>query len=195
MFFRATLLAAAMASSAYAVIITSVTGDPAPGGTITINWQEQQGPVSLTLRSGNADALDTGVEITSGATGNSFQYKIPSDATFQKGTLAIEINDGTSNNFFAVGDSVGNATTPPTDDEKPTSKISPTSPSSPIDEELDVTASASEEEDEEMPSPTKNTTSSTQILESDVDLPEDSAPGLQVAFSACFAVAAAAFFL
>ncbi|KAI8632240.1 hypothetical protein F5Y19DRAFT_472264 [Xylariaceae sp. FL1651] len=67
------------------------------GKSFEITWSDAQGPVSLTLKNGPKDDLKTVESITTGATGDSFTW--PVDADLPNGMYAIEISDGTDNNY------------------------------------------------------------------------------------------------
>ncbi|KAI1436757.1 Ser-Thr-rich glycosyl-phosphatidyl-inositol-anchored membrane family-domain-containing protein [Xylaria sp. CBS 124048] len=70
------------------------------GSTFDITWDNAQGPVTLTLKTGDSANLDTVDTITSGATGNSFEWMV--DPSLPSGNYAIEIDDGTDPNFSAM---------------------------------------------------------------------------------------------
>ncbi|RYO91330.1 hypothetical protein DL766_001999 [Monosporascus sp. MC13-8B] len=67
------------------------------GEPFTITWADATGPVTITLKNGPADALNTVSTITSGQTGDSFTWtpseSLPSD------TYALEISDGSEVNY------------------------------------------------------------------------------------------------
>ncbi|KAI5861736.1 Ser-Thr-rich glycosyl-phosphatidyl-inositol-anchored membrane family-domain-containing protein [Durotheca rogersii] len=81
-----------------AVIITNSNFDGIRAGqAFEITWDEALGPVSITLKEGNADNLQTVAELTSNQTGDSYTW-VPS-SSLPTGTYALEINDGTDVNY------------------------------------------------------------------------------------------------
>ncbi|KAI0842843.1 Ser-Thr-rich glycosyl-phosphatidyl-inositol-anchored membrane family-domain-containing protein [Hypoxylon sp. FL0890] len=83
---------------AWAVTITNSNFDNIEvGKPFEITWSGATGPVTLTLKDGSSDNLQTVGEITSGQTGESYTW-VP-DSSLSTGTYALEINDGTDVNY------------------------------------------------------------------------------------------------
>ncbi|KAK0103332.1 hypothetical protein ONS95_005361 [Cadophora gregata] len=101
--FSYALIAAAACAVANAVIITngpaSFVGVTA-GKAFNISWSGAEGPVDLTLKTGEANALTTVSPIASGLTGTSYAWLIP--ATLPVGTYALEIEDSTNVPNYSV---------------------------------------------------------------------------------------------
>ncbi|KAH6695065.1 hypothetical protein F5X68DRAFT_197863 [Plectosphaerella plurivora] len=90
-------LVAALASLAQAVILTNSEFNVVAGESFTIEWAEAAGPVTLRLKSGPEGNLVTVQEITSGQTGTSFVWQVPTGLA--SGQYAFEIEDGTAINY------------------------------------------------------------------------------------------------
>ncbi|KAG4441936.1 hypothetical protein IFR05_002555 [Cadophora sp. M221] len=94
--FSFALVAAAACAVANAVIITngpaSFVGITA-GRALNISWADASGPVTLTLKTGEANALTTVSTIASGLTGTSYAWAIP--ATLPVSFYALQIDDST----------------------------------------------------------------------------------------------------
>ncbi|RSM13554.1 hypothetical protein CDV31_005724 [Fusarium ambrosium] len=84
-------LLAGFATLTRAVKLTNSAYDVVPGKAFTITWTEAQGPVTLRLKSGPQTNLETVEEITSGKSGESFTWNVPSD--FDDRLYALEIED------------------------------------------------------------------------------------------------------
>ncbi|KAI1376361.1 Ser-Thr-rich glycosyl-phosphatidyl-inositol-anchored membrane family-domain-containing protein [Hypoxylon crocopeplum] len=83
---------------AWAVLITNSNFDGIEAGQpFEITWSDATGAVSLTLKDGPTDNLQTVSEITSGQTGGSYTW-VPS-SSLPSGTYALEISDGTDVNY------------------------------------------------------------------------------------------------
>ncbi|KAI0512471.1 Ser-Thr-rich glycosyl-phosphatidyl-inositol-anchored membrane family-domain-containing protein [Xylaria bambusicola] len=67
------------------------------GSTFEITWDDAEGPVTLTLKNGSEDNLQTVETITSGASGSSYVWSVDSDLV--SGDYAIEITDGVDVNY------------------------------------------------------------------------------------------------
>ncbi|KAI6093263.1 Ser-Thr-rich glycosyl-phosphatidyl-inositol-anchored membrane family-domain-containing protein [Hypoxylon rubiginosum] len=103
--FLATFLAAIPAWVS-AVMITNTNFDGVEAGkAFEVTWSDATGPVTLTLKDGPAENLNTVGEITSGETGESYTW-IP-DSSLPSGTYAIEISDGTDVNYSKQFDIAG----------------------------------------------------------------------------------------
>ncbi|KAI1075820.1 hypothetical protein F5B20DRAFT_584985 [Whalleya microplaca] len=91
-------LLAALSGLANAVIITNSNFDGIEAGQpFEITWDEATGPVTLTLKSGAANNLNTVAQITTGATGSSFTWTPAT--SLASGQYAFEISDGTNVNY------------------------------------------------------------------------------------------------
>ncbi|XDG06884.1 hypothetical protein ABKA04_006499 [Annulohypoxylon sp. FPYF3050] len=91
-----TILLAAL--PAWAVQFTNTNFDGITAGKpFDITWTDAAGAVTLTLKNGDSDNLQTVGEITSGQTGESYTWT-PS-TSLASGTYALEINDGTEVNY------------------------------------------------------------------------------------------------
>merc|ERR1711900_100505 len=92
--FSYALIAAAACAVANAVIITngpaSFVGIQA-GRALNITWADAEGPVTLTLKTGEANALTTVSTIASGLSGTSYAWAIPS--TLPESFYALQIDD------------------------------------------------------------------------------------------------------
>ncbi|KAH7354736.1 Ser-Thr-rich glycosyl-phosphatidyl-inositol-anchored membrane family-domain-containing protein [Rhexocercosporidium sp. MPI-PUGE-AT-0058] len=101
--FSFALVAAAACAVANAV---SFTNGPASfvgitaGKALNISWADASGPVTLTLKTGEANALTTVSTIASGLTGTSYAWAIP--ATLPESTYALEIGDSTGVPNYSV---------------------------------------------------------------------------------------------
>ncbi|KAI1142814.1 Ser-Thr-rich glycosyl-phosphatidyl-inositol-anchored membrane family-domain-containing protein, partial [Hypoxylon sp. FL0543] len=102
-----TLIAAILAAiPAWAVTITNSNFENIEvGKPFEITWSDAVGPVTLTLKDGAADNLQTVGEITSGQTGQSYTWT--PDSSLTSGTYALEINDGTDVNYSKQFDIAG----------------------------------------------------------------------------------------
>ncbi|KAM0286933.1 hypothetical protein ACHAQH_000617 [Verticillium albo-atrum] len=69
----------------------------AAGEEFTLTWADAEGPVTILLKSGPSDDLSTVSTITTGETGDSFTWSVPTDLV--SGEYAFEINDGTEPNY------------------------------------------------------------------------------------------------
>merc|ERR1712230_85153 len=91
--FSYALIAAAACAVANAVIITngpaSFVGIQA-GRALNITWADAEGPVTLTLKTGEANALTTVSTIASGLSGTSYAWAIPS--TLPESFYALQID-------------------------------------------------------------------------------------------------------
>ncbi|KAI2619357.1 Ser-Thr-rich glycosyl-phosphatidyl-inositol-anchored membrane family-domain-containing protein [Hypomontagnella submonticulosa] len=97
-FIVASTLLAALPAWVHAVIITNSNFDNIQvGKPFEITWSEATGPVTLTLKDGPKDNLETVSQLISGATGESYSWTPAS--SLPSGTYAIEINDGTDVNY------------------------------------------------------------------------------------------------
>ncbi|KAI2464076.1 Ser-Thr-rich glycosyl-phosphatidyl-inositol-anchored membrane family-domain-containing protein [Annulohypoxylon bovei var. microspora] len=99
----ASILLAAL--PAWAVQFTNTNFDVTVGEPFAITWSDASGPVTLTLKNGPSDNLQTVGEITSGQTGESYTWT-PS-TTLTSGEYALEINDGTEVNYSKQFDITG----------------------------------------------------------------------------------------
>ncbi|KAF4465827.1 extracellular matrix [Fusarium albosuccineum] len=91
---------ALLATLARAVKLTNSDYDVVPGKEFTIKWTEAQGPVTLRLKSGPQSNLQTVEEITSGHSGESFTWAVPS--SFDSSQYALEIEDGSGDINYSV---------------------------------------------------------------------------------------------
>ncbi|KAJ3535965.1 hypothetical protein NM208_g6915 [Fusarium decemcellulare] len=91
---------ALLATLARAVKLTNSDYDVVPGKEFTIKWTEAQGPVTLRLKSGPQNNLETVEEITSGQSGDSFTWTVPSN--FDSSQYALEIEDGSGDINYSV---------------------------------------------------------------------------------------------
>ncbi|KAI0148123.1 Ser-Thr-rich glycosyl-phosphatidyl-inositol-anchored membrane family-domain-containing protein [Hypoxylon sp. NC0597] len=94
-----TIVSAILAAiPAWAVSITNSNFEGiAVGKPFEITWSGAAGAVTLTLKDGPSDNLQTVGQITSGQTGESYTW-VPS-SSLSTGTYALEINDGTDVNY------------------------------------------------------------------------------------------------
>ncbi|KAK5629823.1 hypothetical protein RRF57_005538 [Xylaria bambusicola] len=67
------------------------------GSTFEITWDDAEGPVTLTLKNGPENDLQTVEAITSGASGGSYVWNV--DSNLVSGDYAIEITDGVDVNY------------------------------------------------------------------------------------------------
>ncbi|KAJ8120424.1 hypothetical protein ONZ43_g2864 [Nemania bipapillata] len=67
------------------------------GSTFEITWDDAEGPVTLTLKDGSENNLQTVQTITTNASGDSFVWAV--DPALVTGDYAIEIDDGTDMNY------------------------------------------------------------------------------------------------
>ncbi|KAH6723477.1 hypothetical protein BKA61DRAFT_586540 [Leptodontidium sp. MPI-SDFR-AT-0119] len=101
--FSFALVAAAACAVANAV---SFTNGPASfvgitaGRALNISWADATGPVTLTLKTGEANALTTVSTIASGLTGTSYAWAIP--ATLPESFYALQIDDSTGVPNYSV---------------------------------------------------------------------------------------------
>merc|ERR1712144_66749 len=101
--FSYALIAAAACAVANAVIITngpaSFVGIQA-GRALNITWADAEGPVTLTLKAGEANALTTVSTIASGLSGTSYAWAIPS--TLPESFYALQIDDSSDVPNYSV---------------------------------------------------------------------------------------------
>merc|ERR1712144_49191 len=101
--FSYALIAAAACAVANAVIITngpaSFVGIQA-GRALNITWADAEGPVTLTLKTGEANALTTVSTIASGLSGTSYAWAIPS--TLPESFYALQIDDSSDVPNYSV---------------------------------------------------------------------------------------------
>merc|ERR1712144_173642 len=101
--FSYALIAAAACAVANAVIITngpaSFVGIQA-GRALNITWADAEGPVTLTLKTGEANALTTVSTIASGLSGASYAWAIPS--TLPESFYALQIDDSSDVPNYSV---------------------------------------------------------------------------------------------
>merc|ERR1712193_351539 len=101
--FSYALIAAAASAVANAVIITngpaSFVGIQA-GRALNITWADAEGPVTLTLKTGEANALTTVSTIASGLSGTSYAWAIPS--TLPESFYALQIDDSSDVPNYSV---------------------------------------------------------------------------------------------
>ncbi|KAI1099406.1 Ser-Thr-rich glycosyl-phosphatidyl-inositol-anchored membrane family-domain-containing protein [Jackrogersella minutella] len=139
----ASILLAAL--PAWAVQITNSNFDGiAVGKPFEITWSEATGPVTLTLKNGASDNLQTVGEITSGQTGDSYSWT-PS-TSLATDTYALEINDGTdvnySKQFELEGGSASSSTSASSTTASSTSTSSTISSSSTVSSTTTTTSSS-----------------------------------------------------
>ncbi|GAP83596.1 putative extracellular matrix protein [Rosellinia necatrix] len=142
-------------------------GDIEAGSTFEITWDEAQGPVTLTLKNGDENNLDTVETITTGASGDSFVWSV--DSTLPTGDYAIEISDGTDMNYSVMFPIAG--TTAPSSSSSSTgvsstvsitsSTASPTSSSESSSSSVETTTESTSSESTSAESTSTETTSST----------------------------------
>ncbi|KAI1461900.1 Ser-Thr-rich glycosyl-phosphatidyl-inositol-anchored membrane family-domain-containing protein [Annulohypoxylon moriforme] len=122
-----TILLAAL--PAWAVQFTNTNFDGITAGKpFDITWTDASGSVTLTLKNGESDNLQTVGEITSGQTGESYTWT-PS-TSLASGTYALEINDGTEVNYskqFEITGGSSSATSSSTTASSTSSTVSITS--------------------------------------------------------------------
>ncbi|KAI4869268.1 Ser-Thr-rich glycosyl-phosphatidyl-inositol-anchored membrane family-domain-containing protein [Hypoxylon rubiginosum] len=100
------VLLAALPAWVSAVLITNSNFDGVEAGKpFDITWSDATGPVTLTLKDGPSENLQTVGEITSGQTGESYTWT-PSPS-LPSGTYALEISDGTEVNYSKQFDIAG----------------------------------------------------------------------------------------
>ncbi|OTA97920.1 hypothetical protein M434DRAFT_391532 [Hypoxylon sp. CO27-5] len=94
-----TIISAILAAvPAWAVSITNSNFEGIQvGKPFEITWSGAAGAVTLTLKDGPSDNLQTVDQLTSGQTGDSYTW-VPS-SSLSTGTYALEINDGTDVNY------------------------------------------------------------------------------------------------
>ncbi|KAI0175569.1 hypothetical protein GGR52DRAFT_537276 [Hypoxylon sp. FL1284] len=104
---KSIVLAAFLAAlPAWAVEITNSNFDGIQTGQpFDITWSDAAGAVTLTLKNGSSDNLQTVGEITSGQTGESYTWT--PDTSLTSGTYALEIDDGTDTNYSPQFDIAG----------------------------------------------------------------------------------------
>ncbi|KAI1773985.1 Ser-Thr-rich glycosyl-phosphatidyl-inositol-anchored membrane family-domain-containing protein [Hypoxylon cercidicola] len=95
--FLATLLAALPAWVSAITITNSNFDGIEVGKAFEVTWSDATGPVTLTLKDGPSENLETVGELTSGETGESYTW-VPS-SSLPSGTYALEISDGTDVNY------------------------------------------------------------------------------------------------
>ncbi|KAL9944484.1 hypothetical protein ACHAQF_006584 [Verticillium nonalfalfae] len=78
------------------------------GEDFTLTWSGAEGPVTILLKSGPSDDLTTVETITTGQSGESFTWSVPT--TLVSGQYAFEINDGTEPNYSVQFPLVGSGT-------------------------------------------------------------------------------------
>ncbi|KAK7420371.1 hypothetical protein QQX98_002794 [Neonectria punicea] len=93
-------LLATFAAVTGAVKLTNADYDVVPGEDFTIKWTDAQGPVTIRLKSGSEKNLKTVGEITSGQSGESFTWTVPSDYNGKQ--YAFEIEDGSGKINYSV---------------------------------------------------------------------------------------------
>ncbi|KAI2636145.1 hypothetical protein GGS21DRAFT_514785 [Xylaria nigripes] len=79
------------------------------GSTFDITWADAQGPVTLTLKNGDSTDLQTVSVITSDASGFEFPWSV--DPNLPSGDYALEIEDGSDQNFSTMFHISGTGTT------------------------------------------------------------------------------------
>ncbi|KAI1828598.1 Ser-Thr-rich glycosyl-phosphatidyl-inositol-anchored membrane family-domain-containing protein [Xylaria intraflava] len=100
------VLAALLGLANATVHITNSNFDGIEGGsTFDITWDGAQGPVTLTLKTGSSDNLQTVETITTGASGDDFPWSV--ESSLPSGDYAIEISDGTDVNYSSMFTLVG----------------------------------------------------------------------------------------
>jgi len=97
------VLSAMLGSVAFAQVqLHPVVGTVAPGSTVTFSWQGNTGPVTLKLRKGDPAHLGPPTTITTGASGSSFAWHVPSDFSAASGSdYAVEIDSGSETNYIS----------------------------------------------------------------------------------------------
>ncbi|EEY18788.1 predicted protein [Verticillium alfalfae VaMs.102] len=78
------------------------------GEDFTLTWSGAEGPVTILLKTGPSDDLTTVETITTGESGESFTWSVPT--TLVSGQYAFEINDGTEPNYSVQFPLVGSGT-------------------------------------------------------------------------------------
>ncbi|KPM46001.1 hypothetical protein AK830_g431 [Neonectria ditissima] len=94
------VLLATLAAVTGAVKLTNADYNVVPGEDFTIKWADAEGPVTIRLKSGSAKDLKTVGEITSGQSGESFTWTVPSDYSGEQ--YAFEIEDGSGKINYSV---------------------------------------------------------------------------------------------
>lgn len=115
--------AAGLAALAQAVEFTNSNFDVVPGEDFEITWSGAEGPVTILLRQGPSDDLTTLETVTEGADGDSFTWSVPD--TFPEGDdYALEIQDGSENNYSEQFALSGGEATPSADESAVASSAS-----------------------------------------------------------------------
>ncbi|KAG7293066.1 hypothetical protein NEMBOFW57_003112 [Staphylotrichum longicolle] len=93
-------LLAAFATVAQAVKLTNSDWNVVAGEAFTIRWTDAEGGVSIRLKSGPANSLQTVQEIASGQSGESLTWTVPTN--LDTAQYAIEIEDGSGSINYSV---------------------------------------------------------------------------------------------
>lgn len=140
------------------------------GTPFEITWAEATGPVTITLKTGPSDNLETVTTIASNQSGESFSWT-PS-ATLSPGEqYALEITDGTDVNY-SVQFTVGGGSAPSS--SSAVSSVVSTSASSATVSSASSTASASAASSTSSPSPTPTTSDASSSATSSASIAESS---------------------
>ncbi|KAI0894836.1 Ser-Thr-rich glycosyl-phosphatidyl-inositol-anchored membrane family-domain-containing protein [Annulohypoxylon nitens] len=138
-----TILLAAL--PAWAVQFTNTNFDGITAGKpFDITWTDAAGAVTLTLKNGDSDNLQTVGEITSGQTGESYTWT-PS-TSLASGTYALEINDGTEVNYskqFEITGGSSSSSSSASSTSSKTSTVSSTASSTTVSSTTSSSSSAS----------------------------------------------------
>jgi hypothetical protein len=99
----------ALAAAVQAVNFTVLTfATVTAGKPFELSWTGAAGPVTLTLKNGNPQNLQTVSTIASGLSGNSYTWQVPS-TLINLETYALEITDGVTTNYGAQFQLIGGA--------------------------------------------------------------------------------------
>ncbi|WQF77809.1 hypothetical protein CDEST_02823 [Colletotrichum destructivum] len=157
------VLVAGFAALAQAVQLTNSNYDVQAGEPFTFTWSDAQGPVTLTLKNGPSNNLNTVQVITSGQSGTSFTWTPPS--TLASDQYAIEITDGTGTPNYSEQFTLTTDVTASASVSSALSTVSPTATStdsvSTITSSISLTSASSSAESSAVSSAANSTSAST----------------------------------
>ncbi|KAK4158455.1 hypothetical protein C8A00DRAFT_28460 [Chaetomidium leptoderma] len=177
-----TTLLAALATVAQAVRLTNSDWNVVAGETFTIGWTDAEGGVSIRLKSGPANSLQTIQKIASGQSGQSFTWTVPTN--LDTAQYAIEIEDSSGNINYSVqfpisGDGTSQTTTGSAEEAATTTATVPVATPSTRAETADVSPTptpATETQGTSMPSEASEAVSETEAPESSAGPTERETP-------------------
>lgn len=141
-----TVILSALAAVANAAKFTNSEINPVPGESFTLTWDSASGPVTILLKDGPPDDLQTVDTLIAGASGGSFTFTLD-PADYPAGTYAFEIIDDSGSNYSLQFNFAGTATPDEDEDSSTTATPSATATDAEESETPSPTASAADEEE------------------------------------------------